>query len=273
MTRSDSRMRLVHRMRLGSCSGSHDFGGQQQVVATDCIVTIPFVCYRDWASRGLFVLLKKLALGLAGVCAVAITGVAHAAEPVMYQEITENKPDLGANAKAYVGDRMLYSRSGQFKQCITPRFDALKTMLGANFVVKSGEPLCKGVPSDEKYNPENYINGSQGITQKVNYKAKSDGSFQLCANSMCTDTMPADALTVGPTFISNKASVNQSIEYAGKSGGFLKFIYAETGPQGERIREFQIPENSAEMQYRGAIIQIAKAGDGEIEYKVVRSFQ
>lgn len=169
---------------------------------------------------------------------------------------------------------MLYSRSGQFKQCITPRFDALKTMLGANFVVKSGEPLCKGVPSDEKYNPENYINGSLGITYKVNYKVKSDGSFQLCANGgLCTDTKPADALSVGPAFINNKNSVNQSIEYAGKSGGFLKFIYAETGPQGERIREFQIPENSAELQYRGAIIQIAKASDGEIEYKVVRSFQ
>lgn len=90
-------------MRLGSCNGSHDFGGQQQVVATDCIATIPFVCCRDWASRGIFVLLRKLPLGLAGLCAVAIASVAHAAEPVMYQEITENKPDLGANAKAYVG--------------------------------------------------------------------------------------------------------------------------------------------------------------------------
>ncbi len=218
--------------------------------------------------------LKELAFGLAGVCVMATTGIAHAADPVMYQELTENKPDLGASAKAYVGDRMLYSRSGQFKQCITPRFDALKTMLGANFVVKSGEPLCKGVPSDAKYNPENYINGSLAITYKVNYKVKLDGSFQLCANgTLCTDTKPADALSVGPAFISNKNSVNQSIEYAGKSGGFLKFIYAETGSQGERNREFQIPENSNELQYRGAMIQIAAAGDGEIEYKVVRSFQ
>lgn len=219
-------------------------------------------------------LLRKLILGFAGLCTVAIADVAHAVDPVMYQEITENRPDLGAEAKAYVGDRMLYSRSGQFKQCITPRFDALKTMLGANFVVKSGEPLCKGIPSDEKYSPENYINGSLGITYKVNYKVKPDGSFQLCGNGgLCTDTKPADTLSVGPAFINNKNSVNQSIEYAGKSGGFLKFIYAETGPQGERIRDFQIPENSAELQYRGAIIQIAKAGDGEIEYKVVRSFQ
>lgn len=223
--------------------------------------------------KGIAVLLKKLAMSIACMSSLAISGAAHAGDPVMYQEINESKPDLGVNAKAYVGDRMLYSRSGQFKQCITPRFDALKAILGSNFVVKSGEPLCKGVPSDEKYNPENYINGSLGMSQKVNYKVKSDGSFQLCANSMCTDTMPANALTVGPTFISNKTSVKQSIEYAGGSGGFLKFIYAETGPQGERIREFQIPENSTELQYRGAIIQIVKASGSEIEYKVVRSFQ
>lgn len=61
-------------------------------------------------------LLRKLPLGLTGLCAVSCIGAAHAADPVMCQEITENKPDLGVSAKAYVGERMLYSRSGQFKQ-------------------------------------------------------------------------------------------------------------------------------------------------------------
>lgn len=52
-------------------------------------------------------LLKNLALGFVGLCVVAITGVAHAGEKVMYQEITDNKPDVGVSTTVYLGDRML----------------------------------------------------------------------------------------------------------------------------------------------------------------------
>lgn len=43
-----------------------------------------------------------------------LSSAAHAGERVMYQEITDNQPDVGVSTTLYLGDRMLDQRRGQF---------------------------------------------------------------------------------------------------------------------------------------------------------------
>ena len=103
--------------------------------------------------------MKSLVANLAGVCLLLSGSAAHAGEKVMYQEITDNKPDVGVSMTVYLGDRMLEQRHGRWQECLIPKFESNKTMIGATFIVKSGEPICKATPSSKKYDAVSYVNG------------------------------------------------------------------------------------------------------------------
>lgn len=97
--------------------------------------------------------MKGSVAGIAGAILLMVSSVAHAGERVMYQEITDNKPDVGVSTTVYLGDRMLEQRHGRWQECLIPKFDSNKTMIGTVFIVKSGEPLCKSTPKSKNMMP------------------------------------------------------------------------------------------------------------------------
>ena len=71
-------------------------------------------------------------------------------------------------------------------------------------------------------------------------------------------------------------TLQQSIEYAGKSGNILKFIYSEFYASRARdafTREFQVDLSDGNVgAFKGAIFEILDADNTTITYKVVRNF-
>lgn len=221
--------------------------------------------------------MKRLVAALTVGFLLVSGSTAHAAEKVMYQEITDNKPEVGISATVYLGDRMLEQRRGQWQECIVPKFSSSKTMIGSTFIVKSGEPLCKSNPKAKKYNAVSYMNGNV-VPYEVNFKPTKDGGFKLCAaGAICTDLRSLSEIESGPWFVYDKNRFQQVIEYAGRNGDNLKFTYSEFTDGFSRqafTREFQVDLTQGKVAaYKGAIVEIESATNASITYKVVRNFE
>lgn len=73
-----------------------------------------------------------------------------------------------------------------------------------------------------------------------------------------------------------EAGMQRSIEYAGKNGNIVKFIYSEFKDGMARdafTREFTIDlSGDSVAAYKGAVFEVLKATNSTIEYKVIRNF-
>jgi hypothetical protein len=221
--------------------------------------------------------MKRLVAALTVGFLIASGSVAHAGEKVMYQEITDNKPDVGVSTTVYLGDRMLEQRHGRWQECLIPKFESNKTTIGTVFIVKSGEPICKSTIKSKKYDAVSYVNGVVRPWE-VNFKPLAGNQFKLCAaGAICTDPRDLSDIEAGPWFVYNKSLFQQTIEYGGRSGDILKFTYSEFTDGYARqafTREFQVDLTQGKVAaYKGAIIEIESATNSSIIYKVVRNFQ
>ncbi len=231
--------------------------------------------------------LKSFTFSVVALACAMVSTISLARDIVMYQQITDNKPDIGVSTTVYLGDRMLQQRRGQYQECIVPKFDYQKSMyLGiGTFVVKAGQPICKKEPDSKNYTP-NYVNWLGGTDAQLTYdvalKQENGGLLNICLSSGgvksgCTkDKNPSDYESE-PYFLYNVNSLQQTIEYAGRSGAVLKFIYSEFQDGFARqafTREFQSDLNEGNIAaYKGAVIEIESATNASITYKVVRNFQ
>lgn len=226
----------------------------------------------------------RFASGLLAVTAIAVHANAVAGDKIMYQEITDNKPEIGISTTVYLGDRMLQQRRGQYQECIIPKFSSeAKDLLGVNhFVVKANEPICRPSLNEKKYianTYHNYFNSAGGGfgDYKINYKPIGSRNFKLCSQGLCTDDMDLSQIDSSPFFVYSINTFQQTIEYGGRSGDVLKFTYSEFTDGFSRQafnREFQVDLSQGKVAaYKGAVIEIESATNSSITYKVVRNFQ
>jgi hypothetical protein len=205
----------------------------------------------------------------------------------MYVPLTDHKPDVGVSATVFMGDRMLEQREGEYRDCLVPKFSVEKGMnLGvAKFVLKEGEPACKQDASSKYYTP-NYVNWLGGsdvrLTLDLAVQEEKNGTLKICMVQMgmksgCIKDVKPDQVSYGPWFLYSKNALQQTIEYAGKSGTVLKFVYSEFADSMARdafTREFQIDlSEGTTLAYKGAVIEVENATNSQITYKVIRNFQ
>lgn len=222
---------------------------------------------------------------LAGI-GLALAGLATASvSQPLYQPTGNNKPVIGETTTVYLGDRMLEQGWGEYRDCVTPKFDYQKSMnLGAaKFVVRSGEPICRRTAEAKHFTPD-YVNwdaGSVQSTYDVTLAERPGGAKEIClivwgVKSGCSKGRTAADYDVGATFVSERNSLQQTIEYSGKSGSVLKFIYSEFKNGYARdafTRDFQVDLNEGTVvAYKGAILEIENATNTQIRYKVIRNF-
>ncbi len=223
--------------------------------------------------------MKRLVAALAGVSLLFAGTAAHAAPRVMYMEVTDNKPDVGASTTVYLGDRMLEQRRGEWRECFTPKFEHRK----GSVLVKFGSPICKSALQAKNYTPsyQNWTTGGgAGIYDFILVSAPNDG-MEICLTTGikygCTKGKFIKDYDVSPSFFYSVNSFQQTIEYAGRNGDVLKFTYSEFADGYARqsfTREFQVDLTQGKVAaYKGAIIEIESATNASITYKVVRNFQ
>ena len=225
--------------------------------------------------------MKRLVVALTVGFLLVSGSTAHAAEKVMYQEITDNKPEVGVSATVYLGDRMLEQRKGAYKECITPSIPFLKTFWGSSFNIQASKPICKLSSEDDFYRP-NYDAGSYLGQTDVVLKDRRNGLVSVCfkeggMTGSCIKNVKESVFQTDPVFLYSDNTFQQVIEYAGRNGDNLKFTYSEFTDGYARqafTREFQVDLNQGKVAaYKGAVIEIESATNSSITYKVVRNFQ
>ena len=229
------------------------------------------------------------------ICSLVLVGSAAAAQsdnnatgsdndPPMYVQISDHQPRIGASSTVYLGDRMLFQRRGEYRDCLVTKFsDTARFNLGAAWTsIEAGEPACKAGPDAEDYTP-NYANNNLGGTYDFRVDRDDGETVRICGrgpiggNAGCFKDIPKSQVQYGPWFIWAPDTVQQTIEYTGKSGDILKFTYAEFTDNMSREafnREFQIDlAEGNTLAYKGAVIEVEDATNATITYKVIRNFR
>ena len=210
--------------------------------------------------------------------------VVHAGEKVMYQDIADNKPDVGVSTTVYLGDIMLEQRQGQYQECLVPNFSSAEKYMGMGlFIIKSGEPLCKGTSTSKYYTAQyvNYPDPKAPGSYEVSVKDKGT-ELKFCMHfrgmdAYCTKGKTRANVSNEPFFVYSPNTLQKTIEYSGRNGDNLKFTYSEFSDGYARqafTREFQVDLTQGKVaSYKGAVIEIESATNLSITYKVVRNFQ
>ena len=203
----------------------------------------------------------------------------------LYKDISLDLPKVGADAEVYMGDQLLKQRSGRFVECIVPNFEVEAKKLGGwTLLVKQGVPVCKKFESD-KYFTAPYVNGihKSGNTHDylISLKEKK-GKYRFCLsisglNGHCEKKLTLDDFESTTSFVTEPDSFQRTIEYSGKRGGVLKFVYSEFKNGLARdafTREFEadLAEGNT-IAYKGAVIEVIDANNASIKYKVIRHFR
>jgi len=206
----------------------------------------------------------------------------------LYVSVTDNLPPVNIENEVYMGDKMVEQRTGMFLECLVPKFsDSDKKLGGMILKIDEEKPLCKREENSKGYFP-NYYNGLQGTSDvedmiyEVRLKGKKEGKLKLCLvlgglNAHCKKKLSSDDFYYSKTFVSEKDTFQRVIEYAGKSGSVVKFIYSEFKDEMARdsfTREFEIDlEDGNTVAYKGCIFEIVKVDNVTIKYKVIRHFK
>lgn len=216
---------------------------------------------------------------------IVFTSFSAAEERILYKEMTDNIPSLNKETEVYLGDRMLVQRHGSWRECITPKESYTKKKMGGwIYELKAGQPICKKEASSKGYLP-NYTSVKNGKGEPYNMEVRISEDkkdlYKLCwisagLKSACVKKISKDSLEVGETFLYSENSFQQTIEYSGKSGNILKFIYSEFQDGFSRQsfnREFQVDLTEGDIvAFKGALLKIHDATNVSIKYSVVRNF-
>jgi len=216
---------------------------------------------------------------------IVFTSFSAAEERILYKEITDNIPSLNKETEVYLGDRMLVQRHGSWRECITPKESYTKKKMGGwIYQLKAGQPICKEEASakDYKANYEDVLNGNGDYhPMKIRLSNDKNDLYKLCwrwggMSGACIKKLSKEDLKVGETFLYTENSFQQTIEYSGKSGNILKFIYSEFQDGFSRQsfnREFQVDLTEGDIvAFKGALLKIHDATNVSIKYSVVRNF-
>ena len=214
-------------------------------------------------------------------------GVAQ--EVPLYENITDNVPKIGATTEVYMGDRMLEQRTGDYRECIIPKktFENTIGMNNIQWVARANQPICKR-DADSKIYYATYKMVEGGDYQHLARVIENNKTYELHLGFMESwaafprglrfKNINKDDIEINDRwFIYQKDSFQQTIEYAGKSGNILKFVYSEFTKGLARDafnREFQVDLNEGNvLAFKGALIEIESATNINIRYKVIRNFR
>lgn len=202
-------------------------------------------------------------------------------EKDMYQTIDDSRPSPNKIVQAYMGDRMIVQRKGYFADCIIPHFSVDEDYIGGwNYFIKADVPVCKEKSKSKKYIAP-YVNGTNGKNDKnmpIKLTSKENGTYKICIsdwgfNAACKDDLTESDFYNGPAFVSVKGGLQRTIEYAGKSGNHVNFIYSEFKDgmaRGAFTRDFGVDLSEGNVAaYKGAVFEIIEANNAQITYKGV----
>ena len=179
-------------------------------------------------------------------------------------------PKLNEVSTVSLGDRMMHESFGWNVDCITPK--VTKRFSGFNDELQAYQKLCGnsiGTNSFKSVNDEVY---------HVVEVSKQDGTSDFCAlgfPTFCINYINNELIR-SIELKSAMNSLQQSIEYMGRDGNSVKFVYSEFMDGMARsafTREFVVDLTKGNtLNFKGGEVEIINATNTTIEYKVNNYF-
>ena len=216
-------------------------------------------------------------------------------EQTLYSVTSENIPALGETLTLYLGDKMMAQRTGKYLPCYVAQTDISWSKWGFKNDISMGDYFCK-----EQLNGPNFgykantfwDSNSQIFPLLVKVRKKSTKiCLQSCFKKIQNSEFSEYFKIINMVVIED-SSFQQTIEYSGKSGSVLSFIYSEYVEVKPRIiggnsrvypekmardaftREFKVDlDESTVGGFKGAVFEIISVDNVQIKYKVIRNFQ
>jgi len=246
------------------------------------LITLPISSYAEEVGKKFTVMAEEWA----GRKSIEIL------EPVdrslMYMILEDNFPVLNQINVVYMGDQIIKQRSGFYLDCLVPKFQEVSKKPGGWILsIRRNIPICNfDIGNKDTFKPL-YFNGIQVNGGKWVYKVKLEekkGEFKICLklgrmNGHCKKGLTEKDFDMAVGFVAIDGLTQRTIEYVGKRGNILKFIYSEFADDSDNYirdsftREFEIDlEEGNVVAYKGSVFEIIDATNATIKYKVVRVF-
>ena len=225
---------------------------------------------------------RLLLLGLISI----ISSLGFAVEDSeLYKATIYSLPEAGKESRANLGDRVLTTKAGEWRECITPLSTHEDTAYTWTAIYRGGEPICK-LNGRAKYFTPDYMNAvaaqNHSPAQKYDVRWKKNGDrsslcvWALFKTSNCIKKLSESAVMESYEFISDPSTYSQTLYYEGKNESILEFSYSEVS-QGlgleRRTRVLKIDLKSEKnLVYKGAVLEIISATNNGISYKVLKAF-
>ena len=205
----------------------------------------------------------------------------------LFETYSDNRPNIGENVKVFSGDRMLLKRTGMVVPCIIPKETWSKTKFGWTFEIRKNRKICrdaiiKGYFGDYAMLKHASIPFSEdevapwAIVEEKKGKFKFGVGGAFGANWVKKKAVEGRDFEYTKAFRSVAESFQRSIEYSGRNGSILTFVYSESKDGLARdafTREFTVDLSEGNMGgFKGAIFEVLEATNFEIAYKIKRHF-
>ena len=192
-------------------------------------------------------------------------------------------PSLNEISQVSLGERMMYKANGWYIDCISPKITkSEKFNLGVLKVeIIATQELCGDREGTNKfYAPYKILLGSSIVydNEFIVEVRKADGTIDLCWNgfSIYCVNYKNNEIMRETRFKSEMGTIQQSMEYMGRNGDILKFLYTEFYNGLARPafnREFVVDLNlSNTLNFSGAEVEIINASNTILEYKITKYF-
>ena len=205
--------------------------------------------------------------------------------PTAWVKSSESLPEIDKETSVYLGDVMLTQRRGYYQECLKLKINFTKTKAGSNYHIVDGGLICKPSKGSKYYVPDFItVDGDWGSKNmevvlsekrgKINYKVNSWNIKTFTHEEFKQSFVPSVRYEI------ERNSFQQTLEYSGKSGSLLKFIYSEfkdtsvgTLAKFPFTREFTVDLNEGNVgAYKGAVFEVLEATNANIKYKIIRHF-
>jgi hypothetical protein len=220
------------------------------------------------------------------VC-LTLAGCSYYASPVKRNVVSTNyetvyNPNINSQSIVNLGDTMMMQGRGWYVDCVIPKFRYSESSKSVFLLtVKKGIKMC-GKWEEDNFFSSSYDPFGESIVfpQRAYWSVTEIGNnmAEWCAGGTTTycHTRSTNDYEIIREFKQSRDTFQQSIEYMGRSGDVLKFIYVEFNENMARAafnRNFQVDLKEGKIvNYKGAEIEIIEADNVQVTYVIKKYF-
>ena len=176
----------------------------------------------------------------------------------------------------------MVQRTGRYLPCYKANIRQ-EVQSKQHVIIEKDALFCREAPDSKHYLAQDVNVWTMGyeLEGMLNLKRGKKTSKVCLTSIMCFEKVSNDIFATlfeqGNFLAIEDDSLQQSIEYSGKSGSVLTFTYSEYKDKMARdafTREFKVDLNDGKVAgFKGAVFEVISVDNVQIEYKVIRHFQ